>query len=124
MNELKLVDQYEFVVGRHTLRKHFGLKKNVSVLSQARGSFGKQLVLRESSDLSSGRVPLYLCPCGDLGCGALTVSIERRGEVVRWADFGWESNLEEGFSQDDVLARFGPCEFEWSVYCYTLSPFT
>ena len=37
-----------------------------------------------------------MCPeCGDLGCGAVTVVIERSGDKIIWRDFGFESNSDE-----------------------------
>lgn len=50
--------------------------------------------------LPAGRVELYVCrECGDLGCGALTVNIERSGQMVRWNQFGWDgSHHEEPYS--------------------------
>ncbi|WP_130864895.1 hypothetical protein [Acidipropionibacterium timonense] len=46
--------------------------------------------------LPAGRVALYVCrECGDLGCGALSVNIERCGSVVRWTQFGWEDDLDD-----------------------------
>src|SRR6478736_1306610 len=36
------------------------------------------LLLRSKAPFPNGRIPLLVCPrCGDLGCGAVTVAIER-----------------------------------------------
>lgn len=36
------------------------------------------------------RVPLLMCPCGDLQCGAVTVRLSRTDDAVQWTDWAWE----------------------------------
>ena len=56
-----------------------------------------RLLLREPSELDSGRVPLFICPeCADLGCGCLTVRIVKYDDCFTWTEFGYENNYEEG----------------------------
>lgn len=56
----------------------------------------RRLLLEESADLPNNRRSLYVCPeCGDVGCGAVTVVIERRGDKIIWRDFGFENNSDE-----------------------------
>lgn len=44
-------------------------------------------------ELPTGRVPVFVCSeCGDLGCGAVTLAVERTADTVAWRDFGWETN--------------------------------
>ncbi len=46
-------------------------------------------------DMPSGRVSLYVCPeCGDLGCGASGVFVERTSDSVVWRDFAYENNYD------------------------------
>ena len=53
------------------------------------------LLLKEQSDLVSGRVPIYICAaCGDLDCGAITVKILKTAASFVWSDFGFENNDE------------------------------
>ncbi len=120
MDTFRVVDA-DFLVGRHNVRQALGQTDNVSVLTQAWGRFGAQLLLRRPSALPSGRVPLYLCPCGDLGCGALTVAVTRAGDVVRWSDFGSEVDHETGLFQSPFMRRFGPFTFAWEDYRDALS---
>ena len=55
--------------------------------------YAHQLLLRERSSLASGRVPLYVCgECGDLGCGAIAVSVSTLEECVVWTNIGFEGN--------------------------------
>ncbi|SJN25362.1 hypothetical protein FM114_04670 [Luteococcus japonicus LSP_Lj1] len=56
--------------------------------------------------------------CGDLGCGALTVNIERSGQMVRWNQFGWDgSHHEEPYSAIEFPLEF---TFEAASYDATL----
>lgn len=41
------------------------------------------------------RVPLLMCECGDLLCGALMVRLTRSGDTVQWADWAWERFYED-----------------------------
>ena len=48
-----------------------------------------------SSGLVSARVPVLVCEeCGDLACGAIAARIERRGDLVTWADWAYENGYE------------------------------
>ena len=123
MDELELIGGDDFAIGPYHLFKHFGLKDMVPVLSQPGGEFGKQLALKTPSEFPSGRVPIYLCPCGDLACGAVTVSIEEDGGTIVWSEFGRESNWESGIWQDEYMRRTGPFRFDRKAYLYTLSAF-
>lgn len=35
----------------------------------------------------SSQVPIYTCPCGDIQCGGVVISIEKDGNLIIW-DFG------------------------------------
>jgi hypothetical protein len=74
------------------------------------------LLLKSESDLPNGRRLLFVCAeCGDLGCGAITISVRRAAESVVWSDFGYENNYEAGVSLDDYK-DVGPFEFEFHQY--------
>jgi hypothetical protein len=76
----------------------------------------RRLLLEEPADLPDNRRTLYVCPeCGDIGCGAVSLVVERVGNKIIWRDFGYENNYEavvraEGFK--DV----GPFAFNRSEY--------
>jgi hypothetical protein len=54
-----------------------------------------RLLLKANGDFSDGRVSLYVCPeCGDLGCGAISVALERRNDLIVWRDFAFQNNYE------------------------------
>ncbi len=41
---------------------------------------------------------LYICPeCADLGCGAITVAVERGTGTVTWRNWGYQNNYDKGF---------------------------
>jgi hypothetical protein len=76
-----------------------------------------RLLLQAPPDLASGRVSLYVCPeCGDLSCGAITVRIQRNGNVVTWGDFWYEGNHEGIPSNNRLLDDLGPYSFDWEEY--------
>lgn len=81
-----------------------GLTKDASVL------------LGEAApDLASGRVPIFICPeCGDLGCGAITVVVERHRDTVIWRDFGWDVNYDTG--EDHIRLQIDPLVFDRAQY--------
>lgn len=76
-----------------------------------------------SSGLQPGRFPLYVCSeCADLGCGALTVAIERTarpdGEAVVWSDF----RFEDGFTVSSELPSLtGLGRFTFSAEHYHMA---
>ena len=64
-------------------------------------------------DSESGRVALYVCPeCGDIGCGAYSVRVEKTRFGYIWRDFAYENGYEEPRTIDDV----GPFSFEKKAY--------
>ncbi|GAB5528087.1 MAG: hypothetical protein Roseis2KO_59590 [Roseivirga sp.] len=52
--------------------------------------------------LTKGQVPIYTCPCGDIICGGLVISIEVSSQSVQW-NFGEREKL-------------GPIYFEKNQY--------
>lgn len=114
----------DFRIGNIELAKHLGIKELHGVLVVDK-SFAKQLLLKEPSELDSRRVPLYVCNCcGDLGCGALTVKVEKIGEYFVWSDFGYESNYEDSISQNDFMKRTGPFKFDIESYVSVIKPYS
>ena len=85
-----------------------------------------QLLLREPSELPSGRVPLYVCPeCGDLGCGAVTARIEKMAEAYVWSEFAWEASYssepEPGGGAIERFEGVGPFAFQKAEYWNVLA---
>lgn len=76
----------------------------------------RRLLMVEPGDLPGGRVSLYICPeCGDIGCGAITVRIERRGLEIIWSDFGYENNYENNVELESFCS-IGPFHFDLNTY--------
>jgi hypothetical protein len=42
----------------------------------------------------TSRIPLLVCPCGDLCCGALTVRLSRDTNGVEWSEWAWENYMD------------------------------
>ncbi len=113
----------DFKIGNIKLAKHLGIKEEHGVLAVHR-SFANQLLLKEPSELKSKRVPLYVCNCcSDLGCGALTVKVEKTDGGFVWSDFGYENNYEGGFSQSEFMKRTGPFRFNLENYVSLVQPY-
>jgi len=71
------------------------------------------LLLQAVPDSASGRVLLYVCPeCGDIGCGAYSVRIEKTDNVYVWGDFAYEN----GYEEPHVIEGVGPFFFERGAY--------
>jgi hypothetical protein len=80
----------------------------------------RRLLLKEPSDLPNNRRTLYICPeCGDLGCGAVSLIVERIGDQIIWRDFGYENDY-DGVVHTEGLENIGPFTFERAEYARAL----
>ena len=69
-------------------------------------------------DAPDGRVSVYVCAeCADLGCGAITVVVDRCDGTVSWRDWGYQNTYEEGFV---VLTGLPDVSFDAAQYDSTL----
>lgn len=64
----------------------------------------------------TSRIPLLVCPCGDLCCGALTVRLTRDTSGVEWSEWAWEDYFEPA----QPLPSLPVCRFEPTTYDETL----
>ncbi|MGE7133353.1 hypothetical protein [Lysinibacillus xylanilyticus] len=81
-----------------------------------------KLLLKEKSDFKNNRNSLYICPCSDLGCGAVSLKIKRSSKddnIIIWYKFGFEDNLEYR-SKFKNYYGLGPFYFEWEQYKDTI----
>lgn len=80
------------------------------------------LLLKKQPDLPNGRCLLYVCPeCGDIGCGALTVRIEKIGEHFVWKEFGYENNYDDRMPLLQGYNHIGPFFFDKHQYFHVLN---
>lgn len=104
-------DHLDLAIDGAPLRTLLGLGDVVSIFGwlerEHEGRMVRAVMLAEPSELRSGRVPLYICPeCADLGCGAVTVQIRRRGGEIVWSEFGRETSFLDGFSPIEPAREF------------------
>jgi hypothetical protein len=79
-----------------------------------------RLLLNEKADLPNDRRSLFVCSeCGDIGCGAITAVVEKRGGTITWSTFGYENNWEDKVDLGDYSA-IGPFTFDLIAYENTL----
>lgn len=75
-----------------------------------------RLLGKSPPDMPDARATLYICPeCGDLGCGAVTLLVQREANVIIWKDFGIQNNYEDVIHRDD-FQNIGPFTFDASQY--------
>lgn len=56
----------------------------------------QRLLLLEPPDLPHDRYSLYVCAeCGDLGCGAVSIQIEQREDIIIWSNFSHQNNYDK-----------------------------
>jgi len=76
----------------------------------------RRLLLEEAADLPDNRRTLYVCPeCGDIGCGAVSLVVERVEDKIIWRDFGYENNYEE-VVRTEGYENVGPFVFDRAEY--------
>lgn len=76
-----------------------------------------RLLLWAPSDLADDRQALYVCPqCADVGCGAITVVVEHRGNQIVWRDFAFQSTSGVPDPHPTDLAGAGPFFFDMAPY--------
>jgi hypothetical protein len=76
----------------------------------------RRLLLEEPADLPNNRRTLYVCAeCGDVGCGVVSVVVERDGDKVVWRDFGYENDY-EGVVHAEDFEGVGPFTFDRAAY--------
>jgi len=76
----------------------------------------RRLLLEGPADLPNGRRTLYVCPeCGDVGCGAVSLVVERAGDKIIWRDFGYENNYED-VVRTEGYENIGPFVFDRAGY--------
>ena len=76
----------------------------------------RRLLLEEPADLPDNRRALYVCPeCGDVGCGVVSLVVERVDKKIIWRNFGYENNYEGGVRVEG-FEEIGPFAFNADEY--------
>ena len=117
----------DFIVSGKKLRKILGVEHLdlISTLGwQSKTKYEENLLhvltLQQKSDLTSGRVLLYVCAeCADINCGAITANILDLGDRIVWKDFGYETDY-GGLTEEYNIA---PIEFKREEYFQAFSNF-
>ena len=75
----------------------------------------QEFLKEKNSELESKRILLFICrECGDIGCGAITVDIEKAENSYKWNSFAWENGDNEIITSDFI--DFNSLEFTKSEY--------
>jgi len=110
-------DYLDFVIDDVSLSEKFG--DNISCFGWTVPSENekavRRLLLEEPADFPNNRRSLYVCAeCGDLGCGAVSLIIEKIGDQITWRDFAYQNNY-----LDDLIKEYqdlGPFVFDKTDY--------
>jgi hypothetical protein len=84
----------------------------------------KRLLLQEPADFPDGRVSLYVCAeCGGIDCGAVSVRITQRDNIVIWSDFAYQNDYDKAMThQLDSFFTIDPISFKINDYRNLLIP--
>ncbi len=82
----------------------------------------EQLTAKRLSDLGNDRYSIYICPeCADIGCGAITVQIEKTQNGFVWRNFGYENNYDEAMQDLESYEMIGGFHFSEAEYLQALT---
>ena len=77
----------------------------------------EQLTTKRLSVLGNNRYAIYVCAeCGDIGCGAITVQIEKTKDGFVWKNFGYENNYDETMRDVKNYKTIGEFHFRETEY--------
>lgn len=115
-------DWFDFVIDGRSLHEQTAAGDMIGCLGWGLADYESgiigQLLGETASDLQGGRVMIYVCPeCGDLGCGALTVSVVRVEGRIRWQRIRYENDCDPGATDINSYQTIGPFEFDVEQYC-------
>jgi hypothetical protein len=86
------------------------------VLSEQKRTINR-LLLRDAADLPNGRCMVFVCSeCGDIGCGAITATIEKYGEHIVWRDFGYQNSSDQTAPRLEDFVAIVPFNFDAGAY--------
>jgi len=75
------------------------------------------LLVRRSDGRAEHRRALYVCAaCGDIGCGAVTLVVEKNEDRIIWRNFAYQRSLDVKPADVDELKDIGPFIFDSAEY--------
>ncbi len=112
-------DFLDFVIDGQSLHDQIGADK-VSCLGwfvpDQNGKAVQRLLRKEAADFPNDRTSLFVCgECGDLDCGAISITIERKGDRIFWREFGYENSYDDKVLFED-FGDLGPFAFDAREY--------
>ena len=115
---------YDYAVNGRRLSEQIPIGGSIGVfgwLGSREVCFFRQLMLKERSELPTGRVPIYICPeCSDLGCGCVSVQVDKYDGCFVWSQFGYENDYEDGiievYEMRDMF--FDEAEYRSALECF------
>ncbi len=96
---------------------------NADISSNEQPVFGyvefafERILLKKPPDLPDNRNSIFACPCGDLGCGAISAVIRRDGMLVHWESLGVSNDLGIDDGSPWLFDRPSSFSFDWQQYC-------
>lgn len=88
-----------------------------SALEEYKQDQFRRFLVEAPSDLPNGRNSILVCQvCGDLACGAYSAVFRRKGDVIQWSEFAYESTLDFEGAEIPVPIRLPEFIFSWEQY--------
>jgi hypothetical protein len=114
-------DYLDFVVDGQSLHDLLKLGDNIGCLGwlpqDSEQVILQQLMAERLSVLENDRYPIYVCAeCGDIGCGAVTVQIEKAQNGFVWKNFGYENDYDKSMRDLETYKNIGPFHFKQEDY--------
>jgi hypothetical protein len=101
----------QFVDAKSDLASSFGFYNDANLNIRIVNEFLKI----QKPELESERTMLFVCKeCGDIGCGAITVEIEKKDNSYVWKSFAWDNGEDEILKNDFI--QFQNLEFNKTEY--------
>jgi hypothetical protein len=118
-------DYLDFIVNGKSLHDLLGTGDNIGCLGwlplHVEQVILEQLKTERLSELGNDHYSIFICAeCGDIGCGALTVQIEKTEDGFVWKNFGYQNNYDESMSDFESYETIGPFHFKSPQYLEAL----
>ena len=117
---------FDFIVDGQSLHELLKSGDNIGCLGwlppDAETVILEQLATERLSELGNDRYSIYICAeCGEIGCGAMTVKIEKTQYGFIWENFAYENNYDESMRDLVSYRDMGPFHFKPAEYLHALT---